>query len=113
MKNQVIAGDYKNWEVIPSGNKIYFMRGLKKTLVDRTTVAKYELISDVQNNSFWKPLLAGGVGGMVFGPLGMIAGVASTAKKQTLLVSIEFNDGKKSLVEVDQNGYKKIMTACF
>ena len=77
MKNRVIAGDYKDWDVI-IGGKMYLMRGLKKVDVNKTTVAKYEVINEVQNHSFWKPLVAGGVGGMMFGPLGMLAGVTGS-----------------------------------
>ena len=113
MKNQVIAGNYKDWDIIIS-DKIYFMRGLKKVVVDKMTVAKYEVIDDIDNNSFWKPLVAGGIGGMLFGGLGMVVGAAAGLKKQqNFLISIEFLNGEKSLLEVDAKGYKEIIRAMF
>ena len=50
---------------------------------------------------------------MLFGPAGMLAAVASNSTKITYLLSIEFNDGKKSLIEVGADEYKSVLCALY
>ena len=112
-KGKVIAGDYKGYDVIAYDNKCYFMLRLKKVNVDKSAVAKYEVVNDVESHSYWKTLTKGAVGGMLLGPVGMLAAVASNSAKTSYLLSIEFNDGKKSLIEVAADECKSILCALF
>ena len=111
MKNKVVAGDYQNWDVICRGKKLYFMHRLTKQVIDKADIARFDTISDVSQSSLWKPLLCGGIGSAVFGLPGMMMGAAagSGGNGKLFLVSLEFVDGRKSLVQVDQ----KIYTALF
>lgn len=114
MKYRVVAGDYENWDVVCYGSSVYFMSGLKKVKLDRTTVTKTEVIDDVTKHSFWRSLVAGGVGKAVFGTVGALAGVASTLRgKQSLLIAIDFADGKRSLIETDEKAQRMLMKALF
>lgn len=112
-KGKVIAGDYNGYDVIAYDNKCYFMLHLKRISVDKSVVAKYEVVNDVENHSYWKSLAKGAVGGMLFGPVGMLAAVASNSKKTSYLISIEFNNGEKSLIEVEADEYKNILCALY
>lgn len=112
-KGKVIAGDYNGYDIITFDNKCYFMLRLKRINVDKSVVAKYEVINDVENHSYWKSFAKGAVGGMLFGPVGMLAAVTSNSTKTSYLLSIEFNDGKKSLIEVGADEYKSILFALY
>lgn len=112
-KGKVIAGDYNGYDVIAYDNKCYFMLRLKRISVDKSVVAKYEVVNDVQNHSYWKTFAKGAVGGMFLGPVGMLAAVASNSTNKSYLLSIEFNDGKKSLIEVGTDEYKSILCALY
>ena len=114
MKYKVVAGDYENWDVVSHGSSVYFMRGLKKVKLDRTTVVKSEVVDDTTKHSFWQSLLAGTVGNAVLGTVGAITGVASTWRgKTSVLISIEFADGKRSLIEADEKAQPMLMKALF
>ncbi len=78
-RNYVAAGDYVNQDVIVTGRKFYFMRGLKKVGFEKPDVAKYELVD----------------------------------KDSEILLSVEFTDGKKSLLSLDRQTYKNLITLIF
>ncbi|MBQ3063415.1 MAG: hypothetical protein IJC99_01250 [Clostridia bacterium] len=109
MKNKVVAGDFQNWDIICRGNRLYFMHRLTKEEITKNDIARFETVSDVSEHSLWKPLLAGGIGSAMFGLPGMMIGAAAASGgrgSKSFLVSLEFIDGRKSLLEVDKAIYK-------
>ncbi len=109
MKNKIVAGDFQHWDVLCRGNKLYFMHRLTKQEIDKNDIARFETVSDVSENALWKPLLCGGIGSAVFGLPGMMLGAAAgSGSTKSFLVSLEFTDGRKSLLEVDKNIYKAL-----
>lgn len=52
------------------------------------------------------------VGGALLGPVGLLAGLSAKNKGTHTLV-IEFKDGKKSLIEVNEKIYKLLMQKMF
>ncbi len=112
-KSKVIAGDYVNYDVIAYRNKLFFMHHLKRIAVNKTNIANYEIINDIETHPFWKTLLKGAVGGAVFGAVGMFASVSSSSTVKRYMISIEFTDGKKSLINVDVDEYQCILKALF
>ena len=52
MKNQVVAGDYKNWDVIFNFGKMYFMHRLKKVKITKSMVSSWDVIDDIEKNYF-------------------------------------------------------------
>lgn len=107
MNNQVIAGDYKNWDVVFSFNKIYLMHKMQKIQIKKNSISSWELINDIEKNTLWSQVIASGVGGIIFGTVGAIAGGAIASKKSNTiyLISIEFLSGKKSLLQLDSKAY--------
>ena len=110
MKNKVVAGDFQHWDVLCRGNRLYFMHRLTKQEVAKNEIARFDTINDVSQSSLWKPLLCGGIGSAMFGLPGMMIGAAagSGGRGKTFLVSLEFTDGRKSLLEVDTGTYKAL-----
>lgn len=87
-KNRVISGDYAGKQIVGGGiAQAGIVIGIvKKIFLNNTTVESYEV-------------------------LGGLAGAISS--KNGYQVSVQFKDGKKSLLEVDENIYKAIVQGCF
>ena len=112
--NTVVAGDYHGYSVIKGYGKSFFlMKRLTKIKFEKTDVISYELINNINNSSTWSTFVKGYVGHAVFGMPGLAAGVISSLKNVEYLFSIEFSDGKKSLLSIDQSIYKYLMKVLF
>lgn len=114
-KNKVIAGDY-NGKQVSGGGMIpaYVMLGMFKTLnLDNNNVDSYELITDEHRKSAKSGVARGLVGGALLGPVGALAGGLSAKSKGIYQIAVQFKDGKKSLLEVDDKIYKSIIKDCF
>ena len=106
LKNKVLAGDYSGFGIITSGKELQLVTGFMKTInLNKETVEKYELITEELRKSGTSAILRGAVGASVLGPVGLLAG-KSAKNKGTYQIAIEFKDGKKSLIEIDEKGYK-------
>jgi hypothetical protein len=113
-KNKVIAGDYQGKQVLCSLGFVSISLGLIKSLdLNNKNVKSYELITDEHRKSAASGVARGIVGGALLGPVGMLAGGVSAKSKGTYQVAVEFNDGKRSLLEVDDKTYKAIVKGCF
>lgn len=114
-KNRVIAGDYAGKLVVGGGMaQAGISLGLIKQLyINKMTVENYELISDEHKKSASSGIARGLVGGALLGPVGMLAGGLSAKNKGIYHVAVQFKDGKRSLLEVDDKIYKAIIQSCF
>lgn len=113
-KNRVIAGDYEGKGVAATGQGVYVILGLMKTFyINKDSVESYELITDEHRKSAVSGVARGLVGGTLLGPVGMLAGGLSAKNKGIYQIAIQFKDGKKSLIEVDDKIYKIIIKSCF
>jgi hypothetical protein len=115
MKNIVIAGEYKDYEVMFNFGKLYFLFGMKTQEIPKTNVAKWEVVDNVQTDSYWGKVVGAGVGGLLLGPLGAILGATAVNKNvvNNYLISLEYNSGKKSLLQLDAQGYKNLIKTLF
>ena len=89
------------------------MIGFSKNLViNKDNVEAYDVIDESSRKS--AASVAGRViVGSLFGGIGVIAGALSAKSKGVHIVALSFNDGKKSLIEVDDKIYKSIMKVLF
>lgn len=114
-RNKVIAGDYEG--KVLGGNEIvgvFISIGFTKTLyLNKDNVESYELITDEHRKSAKSGIARGIVGGALLGPVGMIAGGISAKSKGIYQVAVQFKDGKKSLLELDDKLYKSLIKVCF
>lgn len=112
-KNKVIAGDYQGKQVASTfGVPTLMTGGFKSMVLDKTTVEEYEVMDETHQKSAVSAVGRGLVGGFLLGPVGLLAGL-SAKSKGVHVVAVQFKDGKKSLIEMDDKIYKAFMTKCF
>ena len=113
-KNKVIAGDYKGKDIQVSRGKVKLSVGFARSiLVDSSTVESYELLTDEHRKSAVSGAVRGLIGNALIGGAGLLAGGISGKSKGIYQVALQFRDGTRSLVEVDDQIYKAIIRNCF
>lgn len=114
-KNRVLSGDYAGKQILGGGiSQAGISIGFVKQLyLNKTTVESYEVINNENQKSMASGVARGIVGGALLGGVGAIAGAASAKNKGIYTISIQFKDGKRSLIEVDDKIYKAIVQNCF
>ena len=103
--NKVIAGDYINGAILCEYDKMIIGTVKEKVLINAKTVKSYELVTEESKKSASSSLVRGLVGGALLGGVGAIAGAVSAENKGTYEVAIEFMDGKKCLLSLDDKAY--------
>lgn len=112
-KNKVLAGEYLNCSVMGVFGQVSIQTGFTKSIpLDKTTVSHYELVTEEHRKSAVSGVGRGLVGGVLLGPVGLLAGL-SAKNKGTHTLAIEFLDGKRSLIEIDEKIYKALMQKLF
>lgn len=112
-KNKVIAGDYHGKLVSSAFGVAILSSGLFSSIpLDKTTIEEYEVLDESHKKSAVSAVGRGLVGGFLLGPAGLLAGL-SAKTKGIHIVAVQFKDGKKSLIEMDDKVYKALMTKCF
>lgn len=113
-KNKVIAGDYIGNIIGQALGQPYISIGFAKSVhINNATVESYELITDEHRKSAKSGIARGIVGGSLLGPVGLLAGGMSAKSKGIYQIAIQFKDGKRTLIEVDDKIYKAIIKSCF
>lgn len=115
-KNLVIAGDFIGKAVSVIGGIPQIVLSKKWTEnrpLDKCDVEQYEVVTEEHTKSAVSGAARGLVGGALLGPVGLLAGGLSAKNKGEYTVVIQFKDGKKSLIEVDEKVYKAIVKSCF
>lgn len=114
-KNRVLSGDYAGKQILGGGiSQAGISIGFVKQLyLNKTTVESYEVINNENQKSMASGVARGIVGGALLGGVGAIAGAASAKNKGIYTIPIQFKDGKRSLIEVDDKIYKAIVQNCF
>ena len=111
-KNWVLEGDYKHKAVIMQGGKAVLNVGLMKNLkLDSSTIDQIEVVDEDSQKSMGSAVARGAAGALLLGPLGVAAATAKT--KGVHVVAIQFKDGKRSLLELDDTRFKAIKLAMF
>lgn len=106
--NKVIAGDYLNESVVSAFGEV----SINYIYWNKITIERYEIIDEESRKSAASAIGRGAVGAFFLGPVGLLAGLSAKSKGIHIL-AIQFTDGKKSLIEVDDEIYKEIMKLLF
>lgn len=113
-KNKVIAGDYEGYPVSGMFGIVSMNTGFTGSIqLNKDTVESYEVITDEHRKSAASGVARGLVGGALLGPVGMLAGGISAKSKGIYQIAVQFKDGNRSLIEVDDKIYKLIVKNCF
>lgn len=112
-KNQVVSGDYSGKLVGQSLNQVYLITGFsKKIYINKDTVELYEVLDESKSKSATSAVGRAAVGSLLLGPVGLLAGV-SAKTVGAYYVAIQFKDGKRSLLEINDNIFKTIQRQLF
>lgn len=114
--NLVIGGDHKGREVTLMGGapQIVLSRDwTENQLLDSVDVARYRVVDSETRSSAASGLARGILGGALLGTAGAVAGSLSARSHEVYTLSVEFKDGRKSLMVVDELIYRAIMRDCF
>jgi hypothetical protein len=112
-QNKVIAGEYEGKNIFMGRNEVLLYTSFTKSFpLNKDTVASYELITEEHRKSAVSGVTRGLVGGALLGPVGLLAGL-SAKNKGTHVIAIEFTDGKKSLIEINEKLYKVLIKTLF
>lgn len=105
--NVVIAGEYNGKPINKIGNSLCIaienggLFGKSKMIeLNKSTVESYEIIDEKSRKSAASAVGRGAVGAFLLGPVGLLAGL-SAKSKGTHTIQINFLDGKRSLLCVD------------
>lgn len=106
-KNYVVEGKYKNRKIL-GGSSLDIDVELQP--LSKRYISSYTVIDESNKDqySFWK----GSLGVALFGGLGAIAGVNGKKKKE-YLIAVEWKDGEKSLISLDDEYYKVFVKSNF
>jgi len=114
-KEKVLSGDYQGMNCsICGGKHLSIWSGDNKTNIQLTKeeAKRYEVLDAEERKSATSGILRAGIGTVALGPIGLAAGL-SAKRKDIYTVSIEFWDGKRSLVEINEKSYKRLIQDMF
>ncbi len=107
-KNKVIAGYHQGDIIKISSNQLC----ISIYELSKRTVESYELITEDKVKSGTSAILRGMAGVALLGGVGILAGL-SAKNKGIYTIAIQWKDGKKSLIEIDDKLYKKFIAEMF
>lgn len=113
MISYVVAGEYLGWEVKQGIGGVMLARGFKKVKLNKENVEAYEVITDEHQKSIASGVVKGIVGGALLGGIGMLAGALSAKEIGIYQVALQFKDGTKSLLKMEDAIYKRLIQDLF
>ena len=112
MKKTVIKGDYKNWYLsIHKEMDKLILEGINDNIeISNNTIIDYDIKYTEFKRDIIDIVIRIIIGVLLIGPIGILAGF--TANKSFIsyrLISIEFKNGNKSLVKIDNRTFKYLV----
>jgi len=120
----VLAGDFKNGKGSQFVGDSFYMEKKPKDFfgwlfvgfrekINVSSVIEIDLASTENVSSLFGSLAGGAVGGMILGPVGLLAGLLTGGQKQRVTFVCKFKDGRKFLGSTDSKTWTAIMAARF
>ena len=109
-KSYVVEGKYKNSKIDYGNRFIWIKTTPESTDISKWTVLSYTVIDEFNNDqySLWK----GALGVALVGEFGAVAGIGGKKLKE-YFVAIEWREGEKSLICLDEDAYKVFLKSMF
>lgn len=111
-KNKVIAGDYEGKKVTQTFGMVSLSNFTGSIELSKYTVESYEIVDESHRKSAVSAIGRGLAGSLLLGPVGLLAGL-SAKSKGTHVMAIQFKDGNKSLLEIDDKIYSTLLKRLF
>ena len=108
--NYVLEGKYKNTKLYHPQNTNYLSPIGIGWNFTKKNISSYTLIDE--NNKEEYSFLKGALGAAFFGGLGVVAGIGGKSRKE-YLIAVEWKDGEKSLILIDDKNYKVFVQSMF
>lgn len=111
-RNEFLEGKYKEKVFVKRADgKISVLDGFFKQIIfDETNIKDIEVITQDKSKDVGSSVARGLAGGILLGPVGLLAGAMLGKNSNINMVTITFTDGQKSLVEVDKDIFDRLMT---
>ena len=109
----IIAGDYLNYYIeVENGIPYLITPDLKRAIavLDSSNVVSIDVVDQDTRRSATSAVGRAAIGGALLGPIGLAAGL-SAKKKGIYTISITYRTGERSLAEVNERGYRALLTA--
>ncbi len=108
--NYILEGKYKNEKIKSFSDSLYLPNVDYGYYMYKNTISSYTIIDETNKDqySFWK----GALGVALFGGFGAVAGIGGKNKKE-YLIAIEWKDGDKSLILINDEYYKVFVKSMF
>ena len=107
--NTVIDGDYLDSKIRKRSGTVVLKDNWGSQLeLDHTSVDAYQRVDTREENKGYKLNNKSFFGGMFLGPLGLLLGMEKESVR-IHKVAVKFKDGKKSLLELDDELYTKLL----
>ncbi len=108
--NTILEGKYKDKKIYISSNKTNLETSGIGWNFTHNNISSYTVIDETNKDqySFWK----GALGVALFGSVGAVAGIGGKNKKE-YLIAVEWKDGDKSLILINDEYYKVFVKSMF
>ncbi|HMM20635.1 MAG TPA: hypothetical protein PKA10_07830 [Selenomonadales bacterium] len=118
MKFEVIAGIDKQFKLKSNKKDGVFLErstGFLQTQKVMLTenIASFEQLTEENKSSILKKAGWGTIGGLVFGPVGIAAGLWLTGKSKEISVACELKTGEKFVANIDNETYKTLLALSY
>ncbi len=111
--NKVIAGDYAGQGMMRFGKTVQITLPMFKVIkLNRETVAEYQVLNETARTSAASAVGLATVGSFFLGSAGLAAALGAK-QKGAYWIAVQFKDGKRSLLEVDDKYFRAITIALF
>lgn len=113
-KNMVIAGSYMGRGITRVAGVVQiFLDRTNYILLDKFSIDNYQVVSEKSEKSFASGAARSLIGVALFGDPGLLAGAASAKTRGIYTVAIQWKDGKRSLLELDEKTYETFVRGMF
>ena len=111
----IVCGDFPDSTQFRSGEGFYALDADNNYTSLNGIVKTVEQITNSNKDDFMAKAGWAALGGLAFGPLGLLAGAALTGNKtkQTVCFACELHDGRKFIAEADNDVYKQFVSMAF
>ncbi|MCC3863185.1 hypothetical protein K0040_02515 [Terrisporobacter petrolearius] len=109
MKNTVIDGDYKNCLIKYDKGKLTLEKENLNLDISNDIIEEYKLIHTIHKRNILDIIARLVIAICLAGPVGILAIFTSNMYISYHIVSLEFKDGKKSLLKINNRLYEKFI----